>query len=329
MLLLFEGDDAIQKIWNLTGNATLKSGSGQTIRDTYGDYIVDDTGRVTYFEPAVLVAPTRRRAEASLQLWARYAESDGGITHQAVDVPPGEGVQQTLVMLKPDNFKVPSGRAGNIIDILSSSGLRIVGVKRFSMTVAQAEEFYGPVVAALTRKFKDIGGGRLVGAIEREFHFVPPPKVLDDVCQRLGPAFAKAQFDDIVQFMTGFRPDDVPVARRSKAGKEGCLAIVYEGVNAVNKIRDILGPTDPSKAKPGSVRREFGSNIMVNAAHASDSAENARREMDIIDVAGDTIRPVVDFFYGSVLDRIMAVTKGGEGGRMRARLRMHKPDKSA
>jgi len=324
MLLLFEGDDAVSKIWNLTGNATLKSGSGQTIRDTYGDYIVDENGRVSYFEPAVLVAPSRRRAEAALQLWARYAESDGGVIHQAGDVPEGSDVQQTLVMLKPDNFRVPSSRAGSIIDILSTSGLRIVGCKKFSMTVAQAEEFYGPVVDALTGKFKDIGGERLGEAICAEFGFTPSPAILGDMCRKLGPSFAKAQFDEIVQFITGFKPDDVPVHKRAKSGKEGCLALVYEGHNAVQKIRNILGPTDPSKAKPGSVRREFGSNIMVNAAHASDSPENARREMGIIDVERDTIKSVVDYFYGSVVSRVLSVAKGGEAGRVRSRLRQER-----
>jgi nucleoside diphosphate kinase len=62
---------------------------------------------------------------------------------------------------------------------------------------------------------------------------------------------------------------------------------VYEGLEAVTKIREILGATDPTKARPGSIRREFGTNIMVNAAHASDSVENARREMRILDVAND------------------------------------------
>jgi len=65
-------------------------------------------------------------------------------------------------------------------------------------------------------------------------------------------------------------------------------------VDAVAKIRDILGTTDPSKARPGSVRREFGSNIMVNAAHASDSPENAEREMAIINVDKDNISPWIE-----------------------------------
>ena len=65
----------------------------------------------------------------------------------------------------------------------------------------------------------------------------------------------------------------------------------------MNKIRDILGATDPLKARPGSIRREFGTNIMVNAAHASDSVENARREMRITKVGDETIRPWVEAYY--------------------------------
>jgi len=63
----------------------------------------------------------------------------------------------------------------------------------------------------------------------------------------------------------------------------------------------VLGPTDPSKAPPGSIRREFGSTIMVNAAHASDSLENARREMGIVRIGQEnTFRKVVEEFYGKL-----------------------------
>ena len=70
-------------------------------------------------------------------------------------------------------------------------------------------------------------------------------------------------------------------------------------MSAVEKIRYLLGPTDPAKAQPGSVRREFGSDIMVNAAHASDSPENAQRELDIIDIRKETIREWVEKYYGA------------------------------
>jgi nucleoside diphosphate kinase len=84
--------------------------------------------------------------------------------------------------------------------------------------------------------------------------------------------------------MTGHRPSDVAEEDKPKAASEECLALVYQGVDAIAKIRDILGSTDPNKARDGSVRREFGSNIMVNSAHASDSPENAERELKIIKV---------------------------------------------
>ena len=76
--------------------------------------------------------------------------------------------------------------------------------------------------------------------------------------------------------------------------------LVYEGVNAVNKIRDVLGPTDPAKAPPGSIRREFGSSIMINAAHASDSPDNARREMAIVRVEDNAFRREIEASYGPV-----------------------------
>jgi nucleoside diphosphate kinase len=320
MLLLFEGEDAVRKIWEVTGSATANSASGQTIRDTYGDYILDDHGKVQYFEPAVLVAPTVQRAKGTLRLWAKYSDACGGVLESASDSHNGEDVQKTLVMLKPDNFRIPSLRAGNIIDILSRSGLRIIAVKKFHMSVPQAEEFYGPVIDALTSKFEAIGSGRAARTLSKEFEFDVTEEEVSVLCRELGPKFARAQFESIVEFITGCRPSEYK--RKSGAmgnsvrslwtklsgndnpclagGHEGCLAMVYEGHGAVSTIRDILGPTDPSKAQPGSVRREFGSDIMVNAAHASDSPENAQREIGIIDVQADTVKPWVMKYCGRI-----------------------------
>jgi len=84
----------------------------------------------------------------------------------------------------------------------------------------------------------------------------------------------------------------------NKPGSEKCIALVYEGVDAVRKIRDVLGPTDPSKAPPGSIRREFGQSVMINAAHASDSPENAEREMKIVQVGENLFRQVIEQVYG-------------------------------
>ena len=294
MLLLFEGEDAVARIWRVTGSATSRATSGETIRDTYGDYIVDEHGKVAYFEPAVLVSPNHKRMMATLSLWAKYSERDGGIISNADDVIQGADVEKTLVLLKPDNFRFHSSRPGTIIDLLSSAGLRIVGVKKFHMTVAQAEEFYGPVKEVLKEKFVGFGASRAAGALAREFGFEVPPESMENICRQLGGLFAQAQFESIVKFMTGYRPSECSVSEKAMRGNEECIALVYEGVNAVKKIRGLLGTTDPSKAQPGSVRREFGQDVMVNAAHASDSRENASREMNIINVQEDTIRPLVE-----------------------------------
>ena len=97
--------------------------------------------------------------------------------------------------------------------------------------------------------------------------------------------------------MTGRHPEESSDAAKSQPGLEKIVAVVYQGPDAVNKIRGVLGPTDPRKAPPGTIRRELGQDIMVNAAHASDSAENAKREMSIINITEDNLKPLVEEFY--------------------------------
>ncbi len=299
MFLLFEGEEACQRIWEVTGGFSPNATTGLTIRDTYGDYVLDEQGQVRYFEPAVMVAREPQSAAEVLKLWAGFSGRDGGLCATAGDVNQDSAVERTLVLLKPDNFRFRSLRPGNIIDLLSRSGLRIVAVKKFNMTVAQANRFYGPVKTVLESKFFAIGGQRVADAFLREFGFAVPENTVRGICQPLGTLFADAQFERIVQFMTGYRPSEVPAEEHATRGKEECFALVYQGVNAVKTIRQLLGSTDPSQAEPGSVRREFGSDIMVNAAHASDSAENAIREMDIIQVTEDTIGRKVAQYHGA------------------------------
>lgn len=54
---------------------------------------------------------------------------------------------------------------------------------------------------------------------------------------------------------------------------------VLEGEDAVAKNREIMGATDPAKATPGTIRKEFAENIERNSVHGSDSAENAATEI--------------------------------------------------
>lgn len=299
ILLLFEGENAVQKLREAAGHVRSGWVGGETIRDTYGDYVLDENKRVIYFEPAVLVAPSVERAATVLRLWAEYTETCGGLVDTAVDVPNEDGVQTTLVLIKPDNFRFPSVRPGHIIDLLSQSGLRIIGLRKFAMTVAQAEEFYGPVRPKLFETFKPIAAARAEAALAHEFGFPIGDEIRGILGEHLGPLCGMHEFEKLVKFMTGFAPGEVADQEKDKQGTENCLALVYRGFSAVEKIRHLLGPTDPDKAQPGSVRREYGHDILVNAAHASDSPESAAREMKIVNVQQDTIKEWVDKYYGS------------------------------
>ncbi len=300
MMLLFKGDDAVRKTRSVIGNISADRRGGETIRDTYGDLVIDEKDQVKYFEPAVLAAPNRDEAEIKAKLWARFSDTDGGIVENTIAYQPGDKPQRTLVLLKPDNFRFPTGRPGNMIDFFSRTGLYIVGIKVHQMSVAEAVEFYAPVKSVLRTNLKDVVAVKARTAIEKELGFKIPAADEKQLGELLCPAFADNQFENIVRFMSGHAPSEVDQSQWKSPGTEKCIALIYEGVEAVRKIRDVLGPTDPSKAPPGSIRREFGQTIMVNAAHASDSEENAQREMGIIRPAENNFRRVVEQFYGKV-----------------------------
>ena len=70
-------------------------------------------------------------------------------------------------------------------------------------------------------------------------------------------------YNDLVDFMTS-----APV-----------VVMVLEGKNAVKKNRELMGDTDPKKAKAGTLRADFAESIDANAVHGSDSLENAKNEI--------------------------------------------------
>jgi nucleoside-diphosphate kinase len=57
------------------------------------------------------------------------------------------------------------------------------------------------------------------------------------------------------------------------------VAMVLESENAIEKLRKVMGATDPAKAENGTIRKQFGTNIERNAIHGSDGAETAAFEI--------------------------------------------------
>lgn len=60
------------------------------------------------------------------------------------------------------------------------------------------------------------------------------------------------------------------------------VALVLTGENAVAKVRDLVGPTDSTKAAKGTIRGDFGESIQKNIVHASDALERAEFEVKLL-----------------------------------------------
>jgi nucleoside-diphosphate kinase len=66
------------------------------------------------------------------------------------------------------------------------------------------------------------------------------------------------------------------------------IVMALQGHSVVAKVRDLLGPTDSRKAPKGTIRGDFGTEMMKNVVHASDSVENAKAEIARFFSPGET-----------------------------------------
>ena len=74
----------------------------------------------------------------------------------------------------------------------------------------------------------------------------------------------KPFFNDLIEYMTS-----------------GAVIVqVLQGDDVINKYREIMGATNPEKAKEGTIRKKFALSIQENAVHGSDSSENAGNEIN-------------------------------------------------
>lgn len=126
---------------------------------------------------------------------------------------------------------------------------------------------------------------------ERTLAIIKPDSVKKDAIGDIIGRYEKA----------GLKPVAIRMMKMSKATAEGFYAVhkarpffdslttfmasgpvvvlVLEGKDAIKRHRDLMGPTDPAKAGPGTIRAAHGTNIEYNAVHGSDSPETARFEI--------------------------------------------------
>lgn len=84
-------------------------------------------------------------------------------------------------------------------------------------------------------------------------------------------------YSDILSKVDKDTQEDI-IARMTRGN---CIFIIYKGLNIIRKVRVMIGPTDPSKADPDTIRGRFGSGIRFNIIHGSDSIENAKKEINL------------------------------------------------
>jgi nucleoside-diphosphate kinase len=75
----------------------------------------------------------------------------------------------------------------------------------------------------------------------------------------------KSFFNDLLDYITS-----TPV-----------VAAAFEGEGVVERIRKIMGATDPAKAAPGTIRKDYGLDLQRNSIHGSDSPENGEKEVSL------------------------------------------------
>jgi nucleoside-diphosphate kinase len=111
--------------------------------------------------------------------------------------------------------------------------------------------------------------GEVIGRFERKGLVLVALKLMRVDAQLAQVHYAehkdKPFFGELVEFIT----------------RAPLVAMVLEGVSAVEAARQVIGATNPIEAAPGSIRGDFATEITFNLVHGSDSAESASREIGI------------------------------------------------
>jgi nucleoside-diphosphate kinase len=172
-------------------------------------------------------------------------------------------IEQSLVLLKPDAVK--RGIVGEILHRFERAGLKIVAAK-----MAQADEELADKHYPDSEEWKRVVGQRTIDDCE---------KYGVDLMENMGTTDAVEVGEMIKKWNQEFLMSG-PV-----------LAIIFEGINCIERVRSISGSTLPVKAAPGTIRGDFSLDSAIaanrrkrtvyNLIHASGSAEEAKVEIDL------------------------------------------------
>ena len=128
-------------------------------------------------------------------------------------------------------------------------------------------------------------------AVERTLSIIKPDAVAKNVIGEIYARFEKAGLKIVAARMTWLSRAEAEgfyAVHRERSffgeltdfmSSGPCVLLALEAPDAIRKWRDTMGPTDPSKAAPGTLRRDFGESIGRNATHGSDAPETAAFEL--------------------------------------------------
>jgi len=296
MLLMFAGGPKTRALLEevVGNNVPHPDDFGRTIRGTYGDYFLDENGKVLIFQPAAIVPQSDQSNRKCLEILSKYLDSDHNLIQpefRLTQSPQNDkkpiAKETGLVMIKPDNFERPSSLPGHIIDMFGTTGLQLIGARVFSMSVERGIEFYGFLEEVFKKKLRPNLEENLRKNLSNTFEFKLEDQDITKMSDMLISKTAHHEVCKIIQYMTGLHPDQVPKEQRNKPGPAKCFALLFHGQNAIEVIRSKLGVTDPKKARAGTIRSDYGHDLMRNGAHASDSPAAALRERKIVGLLGD------------------------------------------
>ena len=131
----------------------------------------------------------------------------------------------------------------------------------------------GNIISVLSETKLKIIGCKIV-KVDREFASQHYNKLLSSLVEKHGEKKGKQIYESVLDYIMGkFHTDRV-------------MALVYQGPDCINKVREIAGETNPEKASPISIRGKYGrihsgTNVFENVIHCSDSEKTAEREIKL------------------------------------------------
>jgi nucleoside-diphosphate kinase len=131
----------------------------------------------------------------------------------------------------------------------------------------------GNIISCLSETKLKIVGAKIV-SVKKELAEKHYSELRQRLIEKFGEERGKETFESIIKYIQG------------EYHTNRVMAMVYEGENAIQKVRELAGETNPEEAHPVSLRGKYGrinskTNVFENVVHVSDSEKNAKKEIQL------------------------------------------------